>query len=165
MSLFISANLFAQTPEQMQASKDRLTKLEKLGEAPKTCGMAAIDGLSEKSCEIAKNSVVITPLVQIMCYSAAGQNAQGVVDGTVVKPTLVEVTALGVKVADQAILIKDASALVEGAAAEVKTIKNPMKMKPAASNLSYSKDVLAVAGEETAFMTQVIADMVKSLSK
>lgn len=164
VALLMTAGAFAQTPEQMQASKERLAKLEKLSAAPKACGSASIDALSGKSEEIAKNAVVLTPFVQAVCYSALGQNIDGVADASVAKPNVVEVTALSLKLADQAKMIKEAGEQVEGAANEVKAIKNPMKIKPAASNLSYAKDVLAVAGEETAFQAQVIAEMIKTLS-
>lgn len=164
LALFAMSNVFAQTSEEMAASKARLAKMEKLVKMPKSTGLSSIDALAVNCGAIAANSVEITPLLQGMYYRSMGQNNEGVIDVTVKKPTVAEATELSLRIAAQALLVKQASELVKGAGEELKTVTNPLKLKAPTSCLKYSKDVLEIAAAETAFQVKAIAEMIKTLS-
>lgn len=164
LALLVTANVFAQITEEMKASEARFAKMEKLVTVPKTSGLATIDGLAANCGEIAINAVGITPLLQNMYYRSVGQSNDGIIDVTVKKPTLVEAVELSSRITAQALLIKDASDKVQGAANEIKAIRNPLQLKSPTSCLNYSKDVLATAGEESVFQLKAIGEIIKTLS-
>ncbi len=156
--------LMAQTPEEMQASKERYAKLEKaIKKAPKDCNVPSVDGLAASVTLTMVESVQITPLLEGLYYRSVGQTEDGVTDVTVKKPTLEECTALSTKIAVQAAAVKAATELVEPAAKELKTVKNPIALAKATKSLDYSKDALAVVAEETAYQTKAIASIIETI--
>lgn len=104
MTLICAINVSAQTAEEMQASKDRSAKLEKLSQ-PKSCGVVAIDALTASTGIIASESTEITTPLQGMYYRSIGQTKDGVTDVTVKKPTLAELQELSARIATQAIAV------------------------------------------------------------
>lgn len=161
MALVCAMSVSAQTTEQMQESKDRTARLEKL-EQPKNCGIATIDGLTSAAGAVAAESIQITPLLQGMYYRSIGQTEDGVTDVTVKKPTLDELKELSARIGLQAAAVAAAVQLIPAASKEVSTIKNPMKLKASANSLKYSKDALEIIGQESAFQAKVIADMIQT---
>lgn len=147
----------------MQASKDRSAKLEKLSQ-PKSCGVVAIDALTASTGIIASESTEITTPLQGMYYRSIGQTKDGVTDVTVKKPTLAELQELSARIATQAIAVSAAVKLVPEASKELSAIKNPLKLKAPTAAVKYSKDALAIIGEESAFQVKAIADMIKTAS-
>lgn len=163
LALMCSIGISAQTAEGIQASKDRAAKLEKL-EQPKDCGIAAIDALTSAAGLVAAESIQITPLLQGMYYRSIGKTEDGVTDVTVKKPTVAELTELSTRIGLQAAAVADAVKNVPDASKELSTIKNPMKLKAPTKALNYSKDVLKIVGEESAFQVKAIAEMIKTAS-
>mgnify|MGYP006894046424 FL=1 len=100
MALVCAVSVSAQTAEEMQASKERAAKLEKLVQ-PKNCGIATIDGLTSAAGLVAVESIQITPLLQGMYYRSIGQTEDGVTDVTVKKPTLDELKELSARIGKQ----------------------------------------------------------------
>ena len=162
MALMCAISVSAQTAEEIQAAKDRTAKLEKLVQ-PKNCGLAKI-GLTSAAGLVAAESIQITPLLQGMYYRSIGQTEDGVTDVTVKKPTLDELKELSARIGLQAVAVAAAVKLVPEAGTELSTVKNPLKLKGATKALKYSKDVLAIVGEESAFQTKAIAEMIKTAS-
>lgn len=163
MALACAISVSAQTAEEMQVSQERAAKLEKLSQ-PKNCGMATIDGLTSAAGLVAAESVQITPLLQGMYYRSIGQTEEGVIDVTVKKPTLDELKELSARIGLQAAAVAAAVKLVPEAGKELSTLRNPLKLKGATKALKYSKDVLAIVGEESAFQVKAIAEMIKTAS-
>ncbi len=156
-ALLVTAGAIAQTAEELQASKDRVAKLEKLATPPKTTGLSNIDGLATSSSGIAVQAVSISTKLQSMCAAIS--------DASAAKPSLEEVTALGDQVKAQADAIQKAGEKVSAAAGDVKTIKNPMQIKTANTSINYSKDALALATQESAFQVKTVAALAQSLAK
>ena len=165
LALFLTANAFAQTQEEMELIKEGLTKVTKLLNLPKITKLSGIDELAQKCKDIADNSVEITPLLENLYYSSIGENNDGVADVSVKKPTLSEAIELSKRISNQTKFIKDAGELLPGAADEIKSIKNPLQIKNATSSLKYSKDVLATTGEQTILQAKAIANIIQTLSK
>lgn len=165
LALCVSVNLFAQSAEDISAARSRMAKLERLVNPPKASGLTDVDALASNCAVIAVNSVQITPLVIEMYYAMHGQNAQGVADAAIQKPMIDDATELKARIELQVELIKSATERIKGATDEVAAIKNPLKMKAPAACLSYSKDVLSLAGDETAFHVMVITEIIKSFTK
>ena len=108
MALVCAVSVSAQTAEEMQASKERAAKLEKLVQ-PKNCGIATVDGLTSSAGLVAVESIQITPLLQGMYYRSIGQTEDGVTDVTVKKPTLEELTELSARIGTQAAAVAAAT--------------------------------------------------------
>lgn len=161
MALVCAVSVSAQTAEEMQASKERAAKLEKLVQ-PKNCGIATVDGLTSAAGLVAVESIQITPLLQGLYYRSIGQTEDGVTDVTVKKPTLEELTELSARIGTQAAAVAAATKLVPAAGEELKGVKNPMKLAAATKSVKYSKDVLEIVGVESAFQVKAIADMIKT---
>ena len=111
MALVCAVSVSAQTAEEMQASKERAAKLEKLVQ-PKNCGIATVDGLTSSAGLVAVESIQITPLLQGLYYRSIGQTEDGVTDVTVKKPTLEELTELSARIGTQAAAVAAAMKLV-----------------------------------------------------
>lgn len=160
-ALMCTISVSAQTAEEMQASIERAAKLAKL-EKPKDCGIKTIDELTSEAERVAKESVQITPLLQGLYYRSVGQTEDGVADATVKKPTLEELMELSTRIGIQAEAVANVSKLLPDAGEELKTIKNPMKLKAATQAINYSKNVLEIVSIESAHQVKAIADMIKT---
>lgn len=161
MALMCAIGVSAQTTEEMQASKERAAKLEKLVQ-PKKCGIATIDELTSAASRVAVESIQITPLLQGLYYRSIGQAENGVTDVTVKKPTVNELMELSSRIGKQAVAVADATKLIPEAGEELKGVKNPMKLAAATKSVKYSTDVLEILGVESAFQVKAIADMIKT---
>ena len=62
-------------------------------------------------------------------------------------------------------MIKDAALILPVVTLEAKSIRNPLKMIAPLSCVKYSKQVLSIAGEESAFQAKIIAEVMKTLKK
>lgn len=162
-TLLYTAGVQAQTKEDVRAAKARCEKLEKL-KVPKASGSSQIDELMRKTEASSKESMEITPLLLSLYYRSQGQTAEGVADANVEKPTLAECTVLSLRIGKHAVAVKEAAEKMQGATSELKEIKNPLKLKSASSCMSYSTDALSIVGEESVFQSQLIAEIIKSIS-
>lgn len=160
--LSLIGNVNAQMSEEMQASKERYVKLEKL-KSPGEVGSPNVDALAASSTLVLATSLDITPKLENLYYRSLGQSEDGVIDVTVKKPTLEECVALSETIALQTLAVKVATESIDGAANEVKEIKNPMKAGKAAKSLSYSKDVLSIVGLESTYQVKAIAEIIETV--
>ena len=121
--LVMQQNSFAQkTKDELKAERevlkaemkskdaeDRKAKFEKLTE-PKTSGISSVDELASNSTKMLVSTKEINAIVPEMYKRTVGESVDGVADVTVKKPTLDELTALGLNIATQIKAVSDASA-------------------------------------------------------
>lgn len=127
--------------------------------------MITIDGLAASCSEIAVNSIKISPLLEKVYYGSLGQNSDGIKDASVKKPTIEEISELNDRITKQISLVKDAALILPVVTLEAKAIRNPLKVIAPLASLKYSKKVLAIAGEESAFQAKLLAQIMKNLKK
>lgn len=142
----------AQTAEELQASSDRMAKLEKLAQ-PKNCGLVNVDQLTSEAGKAAAESLLISPILHKLHQRIETKD----IDAQLIQ----ELTVLSKRISDQATSIKHVAELVPAASQEISKIKNPLKLKEPTKAISYSKDVVAIVGEETTFQTKTIAAMIQ----
>ena len=152
--LVMQQNTFAQkTKDELKAERevlkaemkskdaeDRKAKFEKLTE-PKTSGISSVDGLATNSTKMLVSTKEINAIVPEMYKRTVGESVDGVADVTVKKPTLAELTDLGLNIATQIKAVSDASASVTTASADLKSA-GMMQAPKGAKSLNFSKDVL-----------------------
>lgn len=158
--LFAAVTVSAQSAEEIQASLDRLAKLEKLSK-PKDTGLAKVDELLLKSGEVATESMAIS-----MGLHEANKllSSEQVDDVAKINPDNLQLLLLGA----QKMSTESLPAVVKlspEAAKEVKEIKNPLKAKGALSAVNYSKTVVEVVTEETAFQVKALTDIIKKVGE
>lgn len=169
LAMLVMAGLWsqmsAQTPEELNASKDRYAKLEKLVKkgGPKETGLVSVDGLAVGSTAIMAESLQITPLLENLYARSIGETKEGVTDVSVKKPTLEECMVLSARIGKQALAAKATSELVQNAASEVKGLKNPMAAAKAVKSLDYSKDVIAIVGLESVYQAKAIESIIATI--
>lgn len=159
----MSTTVFAQTAEDLQASKERNAKFQKMN-APENCGLYNIDELARKSTEAKKNSMEITPLLIDLYFHSIGQSSDGVVDASVQKPVLEECVELSKRIKKQVDFVKEASDNISKAKDELKSANMKQKMK-APKSLNYSTELLPMLTQESAFQTQLITTIISNISK
>lgn len=154
----------AQMREEFQVSRDRYAKLEKLNQKlPKQTGLQGVDGLASGSTVVMLESMQITPLLEGLYYRSIGESNDGIADVTVKKPTLEECEELALRITKQVTVSKSTIERVKGASEEVTGLKNPLTAAKALKSVDFSKDVLAIIGEETVFQTKAIAEIIKTI--
>jgi len=155
-------NVFGQTQDQIETSKQRIIKIQKL-ETPKETAISSIDGLQIKIASTALESAAITPLLQNLYYRSVGQSVDGVTDVTVKKPTLRELEELAVRIYSQSKNLENISSDVASASKDASEIKNPLKIAKALQAVNYAKTAVALLGEETLFQATAIKSMIQTI--
>lgn len=149
---------YAQTPEEIQQSLERIEKLIKLrAEQPKNCGLQSVDQLMANACKSASESLQISPLVQKFQKRVENKDTDAAM--------IAELTALGVRISKQAKAVQAVAELVSPASQEIAKIKNPLKLKEPKKVMSYSKEVSQITAEETAFQAMAVQKMLEQLKK
>lgn len=156
VALVCAVTVSAQTAEEMQASAERMAKLAQL-EAPKATGLSQLDDLLAKADKAAAASLRISTTL-------AGWKTD-IENGTVDLAILNEAIELGKDAVRQGDAVADIVQLVPKAAEEIKTIKNPMKLKGAKAALDFSQTVAQIVGEETPYQVKTSAEIVQLLKK
>lgn len=174
--LVMQQNCFAQakTKDELKAerevlksemkSKDaeeRKAKFEKLTE-PKTSGISSVDGLAVNSTKMLVSTKEINVLIPEMYKRTVGESVDGVADVTVKKPTLDELTALGLNIATQIKIVSDASATVATASSDLKSA-GMMQAPKGAKSLNFSKDVLGLVLPELNLNLKVLNNLIATL--
>lgn len=154
--LFAAVTVSAQSAEEIQASLDRLNKLEKLSK-PKNTGLAKVDELLTKSGDVATESMAISMGLHEANKLLASENVDEVAKINLDNLQLLLMGAQKLSTESLPTVIK----LAPEAAEEAKTIKNPLKAKGALSAVSYSKTVTEVVTEETAFQIKALNEIIK----
>lgn len=154
MALLGVVTASAQTTEQEQASRARMAQLAEL-RPPRTTGLAQVDALQARAGEIAKEALRIS--YRLCEWKTALEK------GEARAATLPEAIALGEAVSGQAAALKEAAQILPEAAGELKSVRNPMKLKGAKSSVDYSKTVLEIVGEEAPFQIRTAAGIIRTL--
>jgi hypothetical protein len=142
-------------------SEERKAKFEKLTE-PKTSGISSVDGLAENSTKMLLSTKEINVLIPEMYKRTVGESIDGIADVTVKKPTLEELTSLGLNIATQIKAVSDASSSVANASADLKSA-NMMKAPKGAKSLDFSKDVLGLVLPELNLNLKVVNNLIATL--
>ena len=154
--LVATAGISAQTPEETQQSLERIEKLIKLQtEQPKNCGLQSVDELMANAHEAASESLQISPIVQKLQKRIEEKDT----DATMI----VELSELGVRLAKQTKAVQEITEQISPASQEIAKIKNPLKLKEPTKVMNYSKEVLQIASEETAFQAMAVKKMLEQL--
>lgn len=140
-ALLTAGTLSAQTPEEKQASADRIAVLKQ--DAPKDCGIQEIDQAVGKCKSVADGTVAIA-------------DATGALTGE----TEVDPVALAERIKGVAGELSGTAQTMADAVAALKGVKNPMKLKSAKKSLDYAQNVVKAAGEELPYQGKVVAAMV-----
>jgi len=142
-------------------AEERKAKFEKLAE-PKISGISSVDGLAASSSKLLISTKEINALVPEMYKRTVGESVDGVADVTVKKPTLDELSALGLNIATQIKTIADASSSVATASSDLKSA-GMMQAPKAAKSLNYSKEVMALVLPELNLNLKVISNLISNL--
>lgn len=153
MALLGAVTVSAQTAEEMQASATRMARIAEL-QLPKKTGLAQVDALQEQTSRIAEETLRIS-LTLGKWKADADKGAMASI--------LPEAIALGEAIAGQTKALTEATQLLPKAAEELKTAKNPMKLKEAKQSIDYSKTTLEIVGEETPYQARTVAEIVRTL--
>ena len=173
--LVMQQNTFAQkTKDELKAERevlkaemkskdaeDRKAKFEKLTE-PKASGISSVDDLATNSTKMLVSTKEINAIVPEMYKRTAGESVDGVADVTVKKPTLAELTDLGLNIATQIKAVSDASASVTTASADLKSA-GMMQAPKGAKSLNFSKDVLGLVLPELNLNLKVVNNLIATL--
>lgn len=141
--LFAATSVMAVTPEEKQASADRIESLK--AAAPKECGIAKIDDAVAKSKKVADGTVAISGVSAALAGDVDAAKLEELAQQ--IKTATMELSEVGKMMGD--------------AAGALKEVKNPLKLKPATKSLGYAEHVLKTAGEELMYQGKVVAEMVK----
>lgn len=138
-ALLAAGTVWAQTPEEKEASAARITVLKQ--DAPKSCGIGKIDAAVGKCKSVAEATVAVSEVTAAF---------SGDTDGV----DLVELTG---RIKQAATDLSDAGKVLADAAAALKEVKNPMKLKSAKKSLNYAQAVVTAAGEELPYQGKIVA--------
>ena len=173
--LVMQQNTFAQkTKDELKAERevlkaemkskeaeDRKAKFEKLTE-PKTSGISSVDALAVDSSKMLVSTKEINALVPEMYKRTVGESVDGVTDVTVKKPTLDELSALGLNIASQIKTVTDMSSRVTSASSDIKSA-GMMQAPKGAKSLNFSKDVMALVLPELNLNLKVVSNLIATL--
>lgn len=173
--LVMQQNTFAQkTKDELKAerevlksemkSKDaeeRKAKFEKLTE-PKTSGIASVDELAANSSKMLLSTKEINVLIPEMYKRTVGESVDGIADVTVKKPTLDELTSLGLNIATQIKTVSDMSSTVAAASTDLKGA-GIMQAPKGGKSLNFSKDVMALVLPELNMNLKVVNNLIATL--
>ncbi|MEN9907591.1 MAG: hypothetical protein RLZZ540_732 [Bacteroidota bacterium] len=173
--LLMQQNCFAQkTKEELKAerevlkaemkskeSEERKAKFEKLTE-PKTSGISSVDVLAVNSTKMLVSTKEINILIPEMYKRTIGESVDGVADVTVKKPTLDELSALGLNIATQVKAVTDMSATIATATTDIKSA-GMMQAPKGLKSLNFSKDVLGLALPELNLNLKVVNNLIATL--
>lgn len=142
LALLLTGVVSAQTPEEKEASADRISVLRQ--DAPKDCGIDKIDAAAGKCRSVAAATVAVSEVTAALSGDAADTDLM----------TLTE------RIRQAATDLSDAGKVLGEAAAALKEVKNPMKLKSAKKSLNYAQAVVTAAGEELPYQSKVVATLV-----
>lgn len=171
----LSFQIQAQTIEELKAeraqfkaelnSKDVVSREEKLTKlqekAPGESGMPSIDGLSNTSTGLL-NVVKSANDLLAQYKNEVKNNGEGEVEITIYKAKLSDYVKLGVDLLAAAELIKTGTEQLKSAQADAKSL-SPLKAKAALSSVDYSATALKLSGEEIAFQTKLVKNLIESI--
>lgn len=141
-ALLTAGTLSAQPPEERQASAERIAVLKQ--DAPKNCGIQEIDDAVSKCKSVADGTVAIAEITGALTGESAGFDP-------VEAAERIEKTTTD---------LSDAAKVLGEAAAALKEVRNPMKIKSAKKALDYAQSVVTAAGGELPYQGRIVAALV-----
>lgn len=167
----------AQVKEDIQKSKERAEKLQKLSDGYTVSGSANVDGYGNAVRDAAVCAIANSVQLENMYKREIGETVDGVTDVSVTKPTLEEWVTFAGTVAKETESIKKATDKLQDAADEVKTMtenaskeKNPMKaaknakkVKAATAVVEFGNEATPILLEESAAQTKAVASIIETL--
>jgi hypothetical protein len=154
--------------EQLQTelkSKETVSREEKLAKlqekAPSETGVQSIDGLAQISTGVliavkSANDVLANYKTEVK------DNGNGEIDVTTHKAKLNDYVKLASDLAITIALIAKGTEQLKNAQADAKSL-SPLKAKPALSSVSYSTDALKLSGDEIAFQTRLVNNLIATI--
>lgn len=164
VAVVFATQAFAQNFDAIKKSKERMEKLFSL-EVPKPCSLLKVDSLTSESEKIVQSLKANSLLLYKYYYSLNGKTELGEDYTEGIIPTLTELTTLSEAIKEEPEAIKKVSKLLPEATKEMKTIKNPMKLKAINKSLKYSQEVITLAAEEHTAQLELIIELVKQVTK
>lgn len=146
-SLLAFGSVTAQTPEEKQASADRIAVLKQ--PAPKDCGIDKIDQAVGQCKSVADATVSIADATALLTGEADAADSAAATAQKLVEDIKKAATDLA-----------GAAQTVAEATAALKDVKNPMKLKSAKKSMDYVQAVVGAAQEELPYQGKVVAAIV-----
>ncbi|MDE6451848.1 MAG: hypothetical protein K2L23_06105 [Odoribacter sp.] len=150
--------------KMLKKSQERLEKLFKL-EIPAPCDLAKVNELASESEKIINEVKTTATLLHKYYYNLNGKTEKGDDDNNVTKPSVAELVALSVSIKKETEAIQNANKLLPEATKEMKTVKNPMKLKAVKKSMDYSSEVMSLAVEENTAELKLITELIEQASK
>ena len=171
LSLFLMTfSINAQIKDDIQKSRERAEKLQKLCDNYKTSGNANIDGYGNAVKDAAILAIANSVQLENMYQRQIGETQDGVTDVTVTKPTLDEWITFATTVGGEAASIKKATDKAVAAANEVKTLtenaskeKNKLKAVKAVSTAKAATAIINFGNEATPILVEESAAQAKAV--
>ncbi len=171
LSLFLMTfSINAQIKDDIQKSRERAEKLQKLCDSYKTSGNSNIDGYGNSVKNAAILAIANSVQLENMYQRQIGETQDGVTDVTVTKPTLDEWIAFATTVGGEAASIKEATDKAVAAANEMKTLvenaskeKNKLKAVKAASTAKAATAIIDFGNEATPILLEESAAQAKAV--
>lgn len=172
VALFAVGCISAQNlKDEINKSKERAAKLEKLNKDYKTSGVANIDGYGNAIKEAAAFAIQNTNKLDSLYKRQIGETVNGVTDETLKKPSIDEWVSLATTVAGEGAKIKEATDKAKGAAEEAKNMvqnasaeKNPMKAAKEAKKAKLASAVIEFGNAATPILLEESAAQVKAIN-
>lgn len=142
-------------------SEDRKAKFEKLTE-PKNSGISSVDELAANSTKMLVSTKEINSLIPEMYKRTVGESVDGIADVTVKKPTLDELSTLGLNIATQIKTVSGMSATIASASTDLKSA-SMMQIPKGGKSLNFSKDVLGLVLPELNLNLKVVNNLIATL--
>ena len=164
VAVVFATQAFAQNVEEIKKSQERLEKLFKL-EVPTPCDLTKVNQLANESEKIVNELKTTATLLHKYYYNLNGKTEEGNDDTNVAPPSVAELVALSVSIKKETEAIQNANKLLPEAMKEMKTVKNPMKLKAIKKSMDYSSEVMALAVEENAAELKLITELIEQAGK
>lgn len=158
--LFATVAMYAQSEEEILASQARLEELKNLS-IPKKTDFAKVDELVEKSSKMAKESMEISVGLYEANKALSSDNPVAYAIANI--QSLEQMLVSAEKISSES--LPAVAKLVPEASEELKSVKNPLKLKGAKSAINYSNTVIKIVTEETAFQVKALTGIIKKATE
>ncbi|NDV65964.1 hypothetical protein D0T60_12025 [Bacteroides sp. 224] len=166
--LLATGNLSAQTPEDVQASKERCEKLEKM-EAPDKVGVEAIDQLADEATAMLQEALAITQEIEKFNARLRGEEVEGeeateAEEGEIF-PSEKHCEALLKRIEKQGTAAASLGTTALNALQDVKKLKSPIKIAKGTKSLKYSQAVVKLVAEEAVYQAKATTAILQTVKE
>lgn len=177
LMLATASMCFAQTADELKAEREqfakelksknvkgrekKLIKLNEKASDVKTTGLQSVDGLSQTAAG-AIIAVVAANETLAKFKTELKENANGEIDITSHKAKLEDYVALAASLGATTALVAAGTEQIKNAKDDAKAL-SPMQARPVLSSVNFSSDALKLSGEELAFQTKLIKNLIASI--